>query len=140
MNPEQQAVLRMRAHSDPACAVALAARDCAALAERLSIGRTCNNELEIGYGTILEEIGISAGNLLIDHIRADPDMRHVVSLLERSLVRIGSPLVQATLRGLGADVISSTDVETLCALGQQPDPLTPQQVAEALFNPDGSKK
>lgn len=140
MKSEQQAELRVRAHADPACAAALAARDCAVLAQLLSVGRTCSTDLEIGYGTVLELIGIAAGNRLIDHIRGASDMRHVVPLLEQGHLRIGSVLVQDTLRALGADVISPADAETLCALGQQPDPLTAQQVAEALYNDDGSFK
>lgn len=140
MKIEQQAELRVRAHSDPACAAALAARDCAVLARLLSAGRTCSTDLEIGYGTVLEAIGIAAGNRLIDHIQAAVDMRHVVPLLEQGRLRVGSTLVQATLRAMGADVISPADVETLCALARQPDPLSAHQVAEALFHPDGSEK
>jgi len=138
--PDQQAELRTRTHADPKCAGALAARDCASLAALLSAGRTCGNDHEIGYGTILETLGIDAGNKLIDHIQGEHNMRHVVPLLDRGALRIGSPLVQATLRGLPADVITTADVEKLCALGQQDDPLTAQQVAEALFYPDGSEK
>lgn len=140
MNPEQQASLRARAHNDPACAEALAARDCAALAEILSAGRTCGNDREIGYGTILEVIGIEAGNALIDFIQGAQDMRHVVPLLEQGRLRIGSALVQATLRAMAATVIAPADAEVLCALGQQSDPFTAQQIAEALFHPDGSEK
>lgn len=136
MTPEQRAELRSRAHADPACAAALAVRDCAALAEILSAGRTCGNDREIGYGTILETIGIAAGNLLIDHIEAAPDMRHVVPLLVQGRLRIGSALVQATLRSLGADAVTAADAEALCALGQQPDPYTAQQVGLALFHPE----
>jgi len=140
MTPEQQAELRTRAHADPACAAALAARDCATLAQILSDGRTCGNEREIGYGTILETIGIDAGNRLIDHIQAAPAMRHVVPMLDQGRLRIGSALVQTTLRQFGAEVITPADADKLCELGQQPDPLTAQQVGVALFNPDGSEK
>lgn len=140
MTPEQQAELHTRAHADPKCAAPLAARDCAALAVLLSDGRTCSNDREIGYGTILEAIGIEAGNQLIDFIQGQDDLRHVKPLLEQGRLRIGSALVQATLRAMGDAVIAPADVETLCALGQRPDPLTAQQVAEALFHPDGSEK
>lgn len=140
MSPDKQTELRARAHADPTCSAALAAGDCAALAELLSAGRTCKNDREIGYGTILETIGIEAGNQLIDHLQAANDMRHVVPLLDQGRLRIGSAMVQASLRAFGADVITPADAEILCALGQQPDPLTAHEVAEALFNPDGSEK
>lgn len=140
MSPDQQAELRARAHADTDCQPALAARDCAALAQLLSSGRTCANEREIGYGTILETIGIEAGNRLIDHIQAASDMRHVVPLLQQGRLRIGSPVAQAALRQFGADVLSPAAAEVLCALGMQPEQLTAAQVAAALFNADGSAK
>lgn len=140
MTPEQQAALRQAAHSDPGCAAALAARDCDAIAVRLSPGRMRANEREIGYGTILETIGFDAGNRLIDHIKASSDMRHVVPLLAQGRLRIDSPMTQIALRTFGAEVIAIAHAEALCALGQQPDPYSAQQVAEALYNPDGSEK
>lgn len=140
MTLEQQDELRARAHANPACAGALAARDCAALATLLSVGRVCSSEREIGYGTILEVIGIDAGNKLIDFIKAEPAMRHVTKLLEQGWLRIGSDLVQNILLTFVGDAISLDDANRLCALGEQSDPVTAQQVAEALFNPDGSAK
>lgn len=141
MTPEQQAELRQVAHSRADCAAALAARDCQALAILLSAGRTCGNDREVGYGTILEVIGVAAGNQLIDFIQAQPDMRHVRPLLEQGRLRIGSALVQASLQAFaGAGAVTQANADALCALGLQPDPLTAQQVAEALFHPDGSEK
>lgn len=140
MAPEQQAELRQAAHSRPDCAAALAARDCAALALLLSAGRTCGNDREIGYGTILEAIGIEAGNTLIDFIQEQTAMRHVKPLLEQGRLRIGSPMVRQSLQAFVGPAISQADADTLCGLGQQPDSLTAQQVAEALFHPDGSEK
>jgi thiamine biosynthesis protein ThiC len=141
MTPEQQAELRQEANFRADCADALAARDCQALAELLSAGRTCGNDREVGYGTILEVIGVSAGNQLIDFIQAQPDMRHVRPLLEQGRLRIGSQLVQQSLQSfVGAAAVTQADADALCALGLQPDPLTAQQVGEALFHPDGSEK
>lgn len=140
MKPEQEAELRQAARSNPACKDALLARDCDAIAALLSPGRVRFNEREIGCGVVLETIGIGAGNRLIDFIQSQPDLRHVVQLLANGWLRIGSPLVQSALRSFGPDAISSADAEALCALGLEPDPYTAQQVANALYNPDGTDK
>ena len=140
MTPEQQAELRQEARSNPACADALAARDCDALAVLMSPGRTRANGLQIGCGVILATIGIDAGNRLIDFIQSQPELRHVVRLINNGWLDIGEPLPQHMLRSFPAEAISSADAEALCALGQQPDPFTAQQVAEAVFYPDGSEK
>lgn len=140
MTPAQQAELRQAAHDRPDCAAALAAKDCEALAALLSDGRTCGNEREVGYGTIIETIGIESGNQLIDFLKAAEPMRHVVPLLDQGRLRIGSPLVQSTLQSFVGGPIDQADADALCALGLQPDPLTARQVAEALFHEDGSEK
>lgn len=140
MTPAQQAELRQVAHERPDCAAALAAKDCEALAVLLSIGRTCGNEREVGYGTIIETIGIESGNQLIDFLKAAEPMRHVVPLLDQGRLRIGSPLVQSTLQSFVGGPIDQAEADALCALGQQPDPLTARQVGEALFHEDGSEK
>lgn len=140
MTPAQQAQLRQAAHERPDCAAALAAKDCEALAALLSEGRTCGNEREVGYGTIIETIGLEAGNQLIDFLKSAEPMRHVMPLLDQGRLRIGSPLVQSTLQSLVGGRIDQADADALCALGLQPDPLTARQVAEALFHEDGSEK
>lgn len=141
MTPEQQDHLRAAARANPACSAPLAAKDCAALALILSVDRTRPSATEIGYGTILEVIGIAAGNQLIDFIKGNPDLRHVVPLLEQGRLRIGSPVTQAAVQSfVAADAVSQADADKLCALGCEPDPLTPQDVALALFHPDGSEK
>ena len=141
MTPEQQQELRQAAHSRPDCVAALAAKDCQALADLLSAGRSCGNDREVGYGTIIETIGVAAGNQLIDFIQAQPDMRHVRPLLEQGRLRIGSALVQVSLQTfVGAGAVTQANADALCALGLQPDPLTARQVAEALFHEDGSEK
>lgn len=140
MTPEQQAELRQAARSNPACAHALAARDCDAIAALLSPERMRANGREIGYGVILETIGIEAGNRLIDFIQAQPTLRHVVPLLANGWLSIGSPLAQGSLQSFVPTAISQADADALCALGIEPDPYTAQQVAAALYNPDGSDK
>jgi len=141
MAPEQQEHLRATARANPACAAPLAAKDCAALALILSAGRTRPSATEIGYGSILEAIGIAAGNQLIDFIKGNPDLRHVVPLLEQGRLRIGSPVTQAAVQSfVAAGAVSQANADTLCALGREPAPLTLLEVADALYNPDGSEK
>lgn len=142
MTEEQQAALRAQAHSDGACAAALAARDIDELARILSIGRTRPTAREIGNGTILDVLGVDAGNKLLDHIAAADELRHVRPLLDQGRLMIGAALVQGTLQSYVqlSDVITQADADKLCALGIEPDPLTAQEVADALYNPDGTPK
>jgi len=142
MTPEQQAALRAQAHGNPACAQALADRDLDELARILSAGRTRPSAREIGNGTILEVLGIAAGNKLLDHIAAADELRHVRPLLEQGRLMIGAALVQGALQSYVRlpDIITQADADKLCALGTEPDPLTPQDVASALYNPDRTIK
>lgn len=118
----------------------IASRDCEAIAEIVSIGRTSYNTREIGNGTILDTIGLVAGNSLLDVLQTDPLFRYVKPLLEQGRMVVGSPLVQATLQSLVPKVITQEQADKLAALGKQDNPCTPQEIAEALYNPDGSFK
>lgn len=142
MTPEQQAALRAQAHGDPACKEALVKRNIDALASILSVGRTRASSREIGNGTILEVLGMEAGNRLLDHIAGADELRHIRPLLEQGRLVIGAPLVQAALQSYVQlpDVISQADADKLCALGIEPDPLIPRDVADALYNLDGTQK
>jgi hypothetical protein len=141
MTPEQQAELRAQARGNPAYANALAARDLDALAALLSVGRTRPSSLEVGNGTIIATIGFEAGNALLDHISSEPSMRYVKPLLDQGRLRVGSPVAQDAIMSFGsAGVISAQDADKLCALGLESDPVSRQDVAEALFNPDGTEK
>jgi len=141
MTPQQQAELRAQVRSNPACAEAFVARDLDVLAALLSAGRARPSSLDVGNGTIIATIGIEAGNALLDHISSDPNMRYVRPLLEQGRLKVGSPVAQDAIREFAdAGVITQEAANKLCALGVEPDPLTPQDVAEALFNSDGTEK
>lgn len=142
MGTDQQEALRATVHGNPDCAKPLADKDLVALAQILSIGRTRPSALEIGNGIILEVLGVEAGNKLLDHIATADELRHVRPLLEQGRLTIGAPVVLAALQSFVniPDVLSQADADKLCALGVEPDPLTPQDVAEALYNPDGTQK
>lgn len=126
--------------ADPACATALAARDCVEMARIRSIGRTRANTREIGNGTILEVLGIASGNALLDVINGNADFRYVKPLVEQGRLLIGSALVQATVQSMVPTVLTQGQGDALCALGKEPDPLTAHDVAEAVFNADGTLK
>jgi hypothetical protein len=132
--------LRDEILADPACATALAARDCAEMARVRSIGRTRPNAREIGNGTILETLGIAAGNVFLDAINTNADFRYVKPLIESGRLQIGKTLVQATVQSMVPAVLTQAQADALCALGKEPDPLTQQEVGEALYNIDGSLK
>jgi hypothetical protein len=126
--------------ADPACATALAARDCIEMARIRSIGRTRANAREIGNGTILETLGIAAGNALLDEINTNASYRYVKPLVEQGRLLIGAALVQATVQSMVPAVLTQAQADTLCALGKEPDPLTLQEVGDALYYPDGSDR
>lgn len=75
---------------------------------------------EVGNGTILEVIGLQAGNALLDFITNAPDFRHVRPLLEQGRLRVDSALVRSTLDVLAtAAVISNQDATKLKALAER---------------------
>lgn len=107
-------------------------RDDGAIAAALSLGRTKLVPTEIGNGAILETIGLATGNKLLDLISSAPDFRHVKPLLEQGRLRVDSSLVRATLDSLAPTLLTQGEVNALKALAERPDPISPQQVAQAL--------
>lgn len=132
--------LRDQVHADVRCTAALAARDCTELARLMSVGRTRANTREIGNGTILEVLGLDTGNVVLDLINADPIYRHVKPLIDQGRLLIGSPLAQLTVQSLAPAILTQPQADALCALGLEAFPYTAQELAEALFNADGSEK
>jgi hypothetical protein len=65
----------------------------------------------------------------------------VKPLVAQGRLLIGSALVQATLQSLVAGaVLTQAEADKLSDLGKEPNPYTPQEIAEAVFNEDGSVK
>ena len=111
----------------------LASRDFEAIAAAVSIGRTKPNAKEIGNGTILEVLGLTSGNALLDVVNTVPDFRYVKPLVEQGRLTVGSELVQATVQSLvPIGVLTQAQADALCALGFDPDPVTAQQVSDEL--------
>ncbi len=75
----------------------LATRDHDAIAAQVNIGRIRPSSLEIGNGTVLETIGLEAGNALLDAIYNGNDFRHVRPLLEQGRLKASSPLIAGAL-------------------------------------------
>lgn len=114
-------------------ATGLPLTDHGALAEALSVGRIKLAPTEIGIGTLLETLGLSTGNALLDYLKGTPDFRHVWPLLEQGRLRADSPMVRATIDALAAGgLISVAEAGVLKALAEQPDPVTSQDVTRAL--------
>ena len=111
----------------------LASRDFEAIAVAVSAGRTKPNSKEIGNGTILEVLGLTTGNALLDVVNTVPDFRYVKPLVEQGRLTVGSGLVQATVQSLvPIGVLTQAQADALCALGFDPDPVTAQQVSDEL--------
>ena len=116
----------------------IASRDFDAIAAAVSIGRTKPSAREIGNGTILEVLGLTAGNALLDVVNTVPDFRYVKPLVEQGRLTVGSALVQATVQSLvPMGVLKQSEADALCALGFDTDPVTALQVNQALVSDDG---
>ena len=115
-----------------------ASRDTQAIADALSVGRTKPSTREIGNGTILEVLGLTAGNALLDAINNAPDFRHVKPLVEQGRLIIGGPLVAAALMGMVAGgVITQADADKLLAIASVPAPVSEFDVRRAVWSDAG---
>ena len=112
-----------------------------AIASSLSQGRTRPNGRELGNGTILETVGLTAGNALLDVLMRDnpaSQFRHVKPLLEQGRLIVSSALVTQTLQAMVPTVLTQEQAESLIALGQDPDPVSEFDVRRAIYNDDES--
>lgn len=113
--------------------------DTSAIAAILS-GRSHEKvKTEIGVGLILETIGITNGNTLLDAIKNTPDFRYVYPLLEQGRLDLSSPLVEMALTGfVQAGVISTSDMNALIGLCMKPVEVSETLVKQAIWHDDGS--
>lgn len=111
----------------------IAAKEHGQIAVIVSEGRTKPSTREIGNGTILETIGLTHGNAMLDVIYNDANFRHVKPLLEQGRLIVGSPLVVQTINGMVAGgVIPSAAGAALLALTVEPAPVSVQEVIKAM--------
>lgn len=102
------------------------------IAQRLSVGRTQWVATEVGKGTILETIGLTAGNVLCDYIDSAADFRHVKHLLTDGRLRLDSALVRSTLASMVPALLTQAQCNALLALAQRTNPVTDAEVQTAL--------
>jgi hypothetical protein len=134
--------LRDAVHANPACASALAAKDCDAIAAIMNetAVRTRPTATTLGNGTVLEVLGIPDGNTFLDFLNTTQDFRYVKPLLEQGRLEIGKTIVQQVIQSLVPAVLTQTNADKLCAVGIEPDPYTAEELHDALFNADGTEK
>jgi hypothetical protein len=109
-----------------------AVRNDAAIADALSVGRTRLVRTEIGVGTVLEVLGLSVGNTVLDVIGSDPQFRHIKPLLDQGRLRLDSDLVQGTLQAMVPALLSASQAEALASRARVPDPVPVSLVSAAL--------
>lgn len=102
------------------------------IADKVSVGRTKFNKTEIGNGTILETIGLTAGAQLLDAIYSTPAFKYVIPLLEQGRLVIGSGVAQDALQSLVGFAITQADADKLKFLGIDNNPASWQQCYEAI--------
>lgn len=108
------------------------------VAEILSIGRLKFAPTDVGNGTVLEVLGFTVGNALLDVISNVSDYRHVKPLLEQGRLRLDSPLTRIALEALVPSVLQQSHVEALIERAKVPDPINEFDVRKAIFADDGS--
>ena len=140
--------LREEIRSDPACAEALAARDCQEMARIRSIGRPPRAALA-QIADVQAALQTSGAWWAIKAAAADqahPANAAAVAVMDVGAARYSNldtslPLVGQMFGALVVtDVIPQEQMDAVLALGFMPDPLTAHQVGEALYNADGSDK
>ena len=110
----------------------IAAREHGQIAALVSAGRTKPSGLPVGKGTILETIGLAAGNAFLDVIDNQPDFRHVKGLVAEGRLIVSSPLVTATIQSFVPAVLTQAQADALFALAVVPAPVPVQEVIIAM--------
>jgi hypothetical protein len=145
MTPEQQAALRSQIHANPAFAEALASRDSWALAAILSAGRSSIQPRFVTARTILAECG-ALGPSILDALEAASAGNSAVKWAVRFLgqdsgLDVGNPVTQYMIDQLvTATVLTADQGAALKGLAIAANPVSAHDIANAVFNDDGSLK
>lgn len=119
----------------------IVSRDCEAIARVVNVNRTTASDTEIGNGSIIMALNdLTVANKLLDELHTNTIFKYVVPLLDQGRLIVSSPLVVQTLQAFVPSILTQEQCNALIALGQQPDPVSAQDVAAVLYNPDGSDK
>jgi urease gamma subunit len=108
------------------------AREHGQIAALVSKDRTKASGLQVGKGTILETIGLTAGNAFLDVIDTVADFRHVRGLVAEGRLIISSPLVMGTIQSFVPAVLTQAQANALLALATVPAPVSVQEVVSAM--------
>ena len=113
----------------------LANRDDGAIATLLSIGRTKLRKTNIGEGGIIAAIGdLTAANNFLDAVNAVAEYRHIKKVISRGDFDMGDLMSQAGVQAMVPAVLTQMQADNLKALGLVHDPVSAQQVSQALEN------
>ena len=93
--------------SRPDCADALAIRDCGALAEILSAGRTKLIERNVGYGTVLDTLGADVGSAFLDALTTLAATSSPVKWALKLLDRVDLDIPDQTWTAVAAQVAAA---------------------------------
>lgn len=109
------------------------------IAATVNVGRTKANNREIGNGSIIETIGLTAGNQLLDVLNSDAQFKYVKPLLDQGRLIVSSQTVKDALTALvTAGALTQANADKLLALGQSPSHVSAYDISVAVYNPDGS--
>lgn len=111
----------------------IAVRNDVAIAELLNTGRTKLIKTEIGYLTILRELGLESGNNLLDAITSNTLFRYVKPGLEIGTLDVSDALVRITLDQLAiSSVITQLEADKLKNLAIVPDIIAISTISDTL--------
>lgn len=110
----------------------IAAGDFHVIAEKVNVGRTIPKKTSIGEGTILEVLGITAGNAFLDVIDTVPDYRHVKKIIARGDFDMSTAISQAGVQALVPAVLTQEQADALMNLGKEPSTVSWEQCRAAV--------
>lgn len=112
--------------------------DTAAIAAAISADRKKLVHTEIGNGSILQAMGITQGNAVLDFIYTHNDFRHVRPMLEQGRLRLDAAMTLQFLQLFVAQGLCTQEsANALIAMAQVPDPIDEMLVRRALWSDDG---
>lgn len=115
----------------------LASRNTQAITDAVNVGRTKPSGREVGKGTILETIGLTAGSAFLDVIDNQPEFRHVKGLVAEGRLIVSSPLVMGTIQSFVPAVLTQAQADALLSLARTPNPVDELSVRRALLTDAG---
>ena len=133
----------------PDLSAAVVARDCAALADAMSVGRTRRKLVAIadiqarlqGSGAWWAIKGALQSGVTPAEVRAAAQAVMDVASARYDNVDMSIPLVAQMFGGLvAAGLLPVETLAEITAMSVAYDPLSPADVADALYNPDGTFK